>query len=63
MTISRGLHLIALAPALHETGTHRALFRFAENSSEGIAGNVRPIVHTAPAFDPTAQEAARQKTA
>jgi hypothetical protein len=55
----RGLHLIVLAVALHETGTHHALFRFAENSSKGIAGNVRPIVHTAPAFDPTAQEAAQ----
>jgi hypothetical protein len=30
----------------------RILFRFAENGSEGIAGNARPTVHTAPAFNP-----------
>jgi hypothetical protein len=34
-------------------------FRYAENSGAGIAGNPNPIVHTADAFDPTAQEAAR----
>jgi hypothetical protein len=44
-------------------GTESTLFRFAENSSEGIAGNTTPTVHTAPAFNPTAQEAARQNTA
>jgi hypothetical protein len=34
-------------------------FRYAENSGAGIADNLNPIVHTADAFDPTAQEAAR----
>jgi hypothetical protein len=35
-----------------------ASFRSAENSSEAVAGNITPIVHTAPAFGPTAQQAA-----
>jgi hypothetical protein len=40
-----------------ETGTGRdSFFRSAENSSEGIAGNVTPIVHTARAFNPTAHQ-------
>jgi hypothetical protein len=34
-------------------------FRCAEISTEGIAGNRNPIVHTAAAFNPTAQKAAR----
>jgi hypothetical protein len=47
-----------------ETGTRRdSFFRGAENNSEGIAGNVTPIVHTARAFNPTAHQAAPQKTA
>jgi hypothetical protein len=52
-------------PCSGKTGTEqkRTLFRFTENSSEGIAGNASPTVHTALAFNPTAQEAARQKTA
>jgi hypothetical protein len=29
-------------------------FRYTENSSKGVAGNVNPIVHTDGAFDPTA---------
>jgi hypothetical protein len=33
------------------------------NRDEGITGNVPPIVHTASAFNPSAQEAARQETA
>jgi hypothetical protein len=36
----------------------RCFFRLAENNSEGIAGNVNPIVHTADAFNPTAHQAA-----
>jgi hypothetical protein len=40
------------------TGQLRVSFRLAENGSGGIAGNASPTVHTAPAFDPTAQEAA-----
>src|SRR5664279_1147172 len=35
-------------------------FRCAENSSEAIAGNLTPIVHTARAFDPTARQAAQR---
>jgi hypothetical protein len=38
-------------------------FRCAEISTEGIADNRNPIVHTAAAFNPTAPEAARQETA
>jgi len=34
-------------------------FRCVENSGAGSAGNITSIVHTAGAFDPTAQEAAR----
>jgi hypothetical protein len=34
------------------------LFRSAENSSEAVAGNITPIVHTERAFGPTAQQAA-----
>jgi hypothetical protein len=33
--------------------------RCAEISGAGVADNLDPIVHTADAFDPTAQEAAR----
>jgi hypothetical protein len=46
MNLSRRLHLIVLALAPYETGTHHALFRFMENSSGGVAGNVSPTVHT-----------------
>jgi hypothetical protein len=65
MIPSQGLRLIALALCeFYKAGTNRqSLFRTAENSSEGAAGNVGATVHTAPAFNPTAQEAARQKTA
>jgi hypothetical protein len=38
-------------------------FRSAENSSQAVAGNLNPIVHTEPAFNPTAHQAARQETA
>jgi hypothetical protein len=34
-------------------------FRYAENSGAAIPDNLNPIVHTADAFDPTAQQAAR----
>jgi hypothetical protein len=43
----------------HRYRIEAAFFRAAENSREGIAGNRNPIVHTALAFNPTAQEAAR----
>jgi len=43
--------------------TLRALFRTTENTSAAIAGNDLPIMHTGSAFNPTAQEAARQRTA
>jgi hypothetical protein len=39
------------------------LFRSAEITDQGIAGNCNPIVHTADAFDPMAEEAARLETA
>jgi hypothetical protein len=34
------------------------LFRFAENTDEGITGNPISIVHTPAAFNPTAHQAA-----
>jgi hypothetical protein len=34
------------------------LFRFAENTNEGITGNPISIVHTPAAFNPTAHQAA-----
>jgi hypothetical protein len=34
-------------------------FRCAENSGASSADSLTPIVHTADAFDPTAQQAAR----
>jgi hypothetical protein len=40
----------------------RGIFRSAKFTTKGAAGNPNPIVHTAPGFDPTAQQAA-QKTA
>jgi len=46
-------------PCVSKTGTGRGIFRSTENSRAAIAGNITPIVHTALAFDPTAQEAAR----
>src|SRR5258708_22088903 len=36
-------------------------FRSTENSSEAVAGNIPPIVHTEGAFSPTAQRAAPQR--
>jgi hypothetical protein len=38
-------------------------FRFTENDGEAIAGNLNPIVHTADAFDPTAQKLPVNETA
>jgi hypothetical protein len=58
MTTSQPLHLTVLALARVNAigGTRRAgMFCNAENS---IAGKVASIVHTALAFNPTAQEAA-----
>jgi hypothetical protein len=64
MTAAQPLHLTVLALhwCLPETGTRRA-FRYAENSHQAIAGNITSIVHTAAAFNPTAQQAAPQETA
>jgi hypothetical protein len=45
--------LTVLAPAPQKS------FRDAENSTKALAGNMFPIVHTAHAFDPTAQQAAQ----
>jgi hypothetical protein len=58
------LHLIALAALprfFSASGTWRGhgWFRCAEISDQGMTGKVPPIVHTAAAFDPSAQEAAR----
>jgi hypothetical protein len=65
MIPSHGLRLIVLALKSFTKleSNQQTLFRITENSGEGAAGNVSPTVHTAPAFNPTAQEAARQKTA
>src|SRR5712692_9833392 len=53
------------SPCSHSSfgaGTGRDDFcRSAENTSEGVAGNVSPIVHTAPAFNPTAHQAAHHE--
>jgi hypothetical protein len=62
----RALHLTVLALIRRlEAGTGRDDFcRSAENTSEGVAGNVNPIVHTAPAFNPMAHsEQPNDKTA
>jgi hypothetical protein len=40
------------------SGTAKS-FRDAENSTKALAGNMFPIVHTAHAIDPTAQQAAQ----
>jgi hypothetical protein len=57
------LTVLALIHRL-KTGTGRNGFcRFAENNGKGVAGNVSPIMHTAGAFNPTAHQAAPQKTA
>jgi hypothetical protein len=66
MIASRALHLTVLAlissfPKLEPAAV--AFFRSAENSSEAIAGNVTPIVHTERAFNPTAHQAAPQEIA
>jgi hypothetical protein len=61
MDCSHTLHLIVLAlVSLRETATARTFFRTTENSGAAIAGNDLPIMHTGSAFNPTAQEAARQ---
>jgi hypothetical protein len=62
MMLSHTRHLTILALALPspwsvracEIGTGRAFFRSNKNSDEGFAGNLNPIVHTRPAFNPTA---------
>jgi hypothetical protein len=53
----------ALANEIGSKAAHGRLFvdrRFAENNDAAIAGNRYSIVHTAPAFNPTAREAALQ---
>ncbi|MEA2899528.1 MAG: hypothetical protein QOJ84_5143 [Bradyrhizobium sp.] len=51
MTVLHEFHLIVLAlvsfAKLEPDKQNQTPFRFVENSSEGIAGNVLPIVHTA----------------
>src|SRR3981081_650022 len=61
MIVSHALRLTVLAPvsAFAELEPdRRVFFHCAENSSEAVAGNVIPIVHTAYAFNPTAHQAA-----
>jgi hypothetical protein len=53
----------ALFPEPLGTWRGHRWFRCAEISGQGMTGKVPPIVHTAAAFDPSAQEAARQETA
>ena len=43
------------------SGTDAGFFRSAEIYRKGIAGNLKPIVHTALAFDPTAQRSCPQQ--
>jgi hypothetical protein len=64
MAFARSAGIMMVFPALHLTviALIRAFFHFTENSSPGIAGNAIAIVHTEPAFDPTAHQA-RQDTA
>src|SRR6201990_833722 len=45
---------------LAHPATGASFFRFAEIIAKGITGNRNPIVHTAAAFDPTAQQAAQK---
>src|SRR6201997_1160854 len=63
MIASRVRHMTVLAlgcllPAHAATGA--SFFRSAEIIAKGITGNRNPIVHTAAAFDPTAQQAAQK---
>jgi len=55
------LHLIVLAAirSFPKQQPTRIIFRSTENDRPAVAGKVTSIVHTARAFDPTAQEAAR----
>jgi hypothetical protein len=62
------LHLIALAALPRfflsfRSAAHPPLVPLCGNRDEGMTGKVPAIVHTAVAFDPSAQEAARQETA
>jgi len=61
MIASPALHLTVLA--LMNVSPSRIPTPYAENINQGIAGNITPIVHTAPAFDPTAHELPHQETA
>jgi hypothetical protein len=65
MIASHALHLTVVALIRSGgTGTSAAIFfRSAENSSQCVAGNIISIVHTARAFNPTAQQAAPQRAA
>jgi hypothetical protein len=65
MIASQVPHLTVLALGCllsAHAATGASFFRSAEIIAKGITGNRNPIVHTAAAFDPTAQQAA-QKTA
>jgi hypothetical protein len=57
MAARRASRLTVLAPA-PVFKDWAGLFRSAEISSQATAGNIGPIVHTARAFGPTAQQAA-----
>src|ERR1700730_5863556 len=48
-------------PRLCETGTGGGLFRSAKHSSRAIACNTTSIVHTEPAFNPTAHQSCPYK--
>jgi hypothetical protein len=61
MIVSQALHLTVLA--LNNVSPSRIPTPEAENINQGIAGNVTPIVHTAPAFDPRAHKLPHQETA
>jgi hypothetical protein len=44
-------------------GYSQGIFRTTENSSQGVAGNIAPIVHTARAFKRRLIKLPRKKTA
>jgi hypothetical protein len=50
-------HLTVLAAGTRKSA---GIFRAAKFTTKGVAGNRNPFVHTTPAFDPTAQQAAQK---
>jgi hypothetical protein len=61
MTTSQQLHLTVLA--LIDVSPSRIPTLGSENINQGISGNLTPIVHTAPEYDPTAHERPHLETA